>query len=75
MYVETQRHEDVAVVLAVIPRRPELSSLRSPLSGGSCAAIPLERSAYELDAQFAAAHSTEFSVSAHVQAWRTAGRF
>jgi hypothetical protein len=45
------------------------------LSGGSYEAIPLEMNAYELDARFAAAPTTVFSVEAEVQGWIDAGKF
>jgi len=45
------------------------------LTGGSYPMIPLERNAYELEAKFAAAPATSFSVAAEVQGWIDAGRF
>ena len=45
------------------------------LSGGSYEGIPLERSAYELDARFAAAPANTFSVASEVEAWASEGRF
>jgi hypothetical protein len=45
------------------------------LNGGSYAAIPLERNAYELDGRFASVPARPFSVEADVQAWIHGGRF
>jgi hypothetical protein len=49
--------------------------VRGFLSGGSYEAIPLEVNAYELEARFAAAPMSPFSVEGEVQAWIDAGRF
>jgi hypothetical protein len=43
--------------------------VRGFLSGGSYESIPLEMNAYELDARFAAAPASAFSVEAEVQEW------
>lgn len=45
------------------------------LTGGSSEAIPLERNAYELDARFAAAPASVFSVENEVQRWIDANSF
>lgn len=45
------------------------------LKAGSYVAIPLEMSAYELDARFAPAPTKPFLVASEVQRWIAAGRF
>ena len=49
--------------------------VRGFLNGGSYAAIPLERNAYELDGRFASVPPRPFSVEADIQAWIHGGRF
>jgi hypothetical protein len=49
--------------------------VRGFLKGGSYEAIPLEMSAYELDARFAATPAKPFSVEVEVQSWIDNDRF